>query len=565
QALLSQPTVNSTILALPGELWSRIFLLLDSAHLSALAETCRHFLSLTRGAYFRACFIWSRYGHNSPLALHYAFTHHMPILSPDVGDLLSGACVAKATGQGDGRSISTLNPVSCYGQRVVAEDGSVAPPAIKIPRFLLQSVVKRQALSIARASPSERVGRNVPAPLYAWFIAEGFKLYGANVSGIPCNSQQRQMEMQIAETIPKSDFTGDDSDAFLDAAFEPNPDTLHNLLFRYLYVPTRQTLQFPQFRDAIYRASECDISFLDAMIANGLHREIVNGYIMRTVVMESEVTAELLAQYLNRGFTITTSIAKVGLRKCDPEVLEAFKAVGVPDMQKLAMEVFHDNLGEEFSFSAGLWQFLQANFRIGEDLIEKALFTHPDQNDTEDAGSEPVFQTRPARQTEPSDAFRHILLTYGTSHHFTQVCFADALCLLGRSRNIGELVFEYVRAGVRFTPKHVQRLAFCRSQSCVTGGEPVSVVVSELLELIREQVAASVDEGKMDGDELRLWWEACRATSKLWNSVRAQKWQGNPRGPAWVVREMDLLAADIVKWGGDEVAASHVDSNKEAI
>ncbi|KAJ3160063.1 hypothetical protein HDU88_008367 [Geranomyces variabilis] len=427
---------------LPLELWAVIFQLVSSPF--AFSCTCRTFHRVATDP--TAVSHWLANVHGIPLALYRAITFHRRVLTRDVA----------------------LNL-----QRLGA----------KVPRFLVQQVVKEQAEAVLNLRP----GLLPLSPgLYAFFIAEGYRLYGE-----------------------EAELSGDDSSTLASAMFDDNSlPQIRRLIMDFDFVPLRSLILNPEA--VVFRLSKTDMKFIDHLLANGWVPEEVNEGVMLRV-MTSAVTACMLSEYLDRGFVLTPRAIKAALRKCDEPTLDTLRShVPVATLQEMVHAVFVDNLAPDFNFSITLVTFLQHHFEIPEHVVEFALIGQRADGPTAGAGFNcnvddglliaqwaeapfadlqepssaphhhwqsrsqpprtsslhasalalPVSITRCSKQPKPGVAWRWVLQTYGPHHRFAQWCFDDSLLRMSHiDGGVRPCAYDFLAAGARFRPRHARYLS----------------------------------------------------------------------------------------------------------
>ncbi|KAJ3280046.1 hypothetical protein HK104_000964 [Borealophlyctis nickersoniae] len=320
------------------------------------------------------------------------------------------------------------------------------------------------------------------------------------------------------------DLMGNDSEEFVNSVIKGDSDTVRSLIVDYGFVPLRAIVPRPE--ELVYRVSKVDMALMDHLIIrNGLDVAAVNEGVMRRVVTDSDFAADMLASYLARGFTLTPQSIKVALRKCDQATLLALRSY-MPDEQlrPVAEEVLVDNFGPDFVFSSGLFSFLQYNFEISDAVMARALFVNPGaaasssahrqsfSHDTVVSPAKDTFtpaanhwtpehedspislprpSTRCFHQPKPTFPWRSILVTYGPDHPFTHACFTDTLLRITQTDGaVRPITYEFLAAGVQFTPVHVKYLTAIAMRS---SGYSV-LLAHDLLERLREQVSELYDE-----------------------------------------------------------------------
>ncbi|KAJ3180299.1 hypothetical protein HDU87_002178 [Geranomyces variabilis] len=417
--------------------------------------------------------------------------------------------------------LSHIASAITFHRRVLTRDVALNLQRLgaKVPRFLVQQVVKEQAEAVLNLRP----GLLPFSPgLYAFFIAEGYRLYGE-----------------------EAELSGDDSSTLASAMFDDNSlPQIRRLIMDFDFVPLRSLILNPEA--VVFRLSKTDMKFIDHLLANGWVPEEVNEGVMLRV-MTSAVTACMLSEYLDRGFILTPRAIKAALRKCDEPTLDTLRShVPAATLQDMVHAVFVDNLAPDFNFSITLVTFLQHHFEIPEHVVEFALIGQRTDGPTAGAGSycsvddglliaqwaeapfadlqeptsAPLFQqtrsqpprtlplpasalalpvsiTRCSKQPKPGVAWRWVLQTYGPHHRFAQWCFDDSLLRMSHmDGGARPSAYDFLAAGARFRPRHARYLS-----AIAIGCSGFAVLAAhDLLHRMRVQVVGSGSDAAASDD-----------------------------------------------------------------
>ncbi|KAI8812963.1 hypothetical protein BJ742DRAFT_767577 [Cladochytrium replicatum] len=455
---------KSLLMILPAELLARLFSFCDSPR--TYAAVCHTFLRISKDPYARAAWFISQYG--SKLAFYHAFRSHRPAFNPDVGRfmLIRGAGLPRfviqyVVREYHQRRASTGISAMAQGQAGGQADpqGGQAQGGVVVP------AVAQPGASVANINLyGESIVPNrsfVSTENYAFFVTQGFQLYGAS-----------------------ADFKDDDSMRFERTLYGSSNgnntqtiETIRTLLLNFKFVPINGSAT--PLDETIFTLSKLDLSLLRHLWLNGLElTEDLNDLVIERVLWRSDITDAILRAHISHGFRISHSTIKKGLQMARPATLMALRAhVPQSQLQKLAEDTVVDIMGpahRTWIFTAESIDFLRHSFNISDDVIERALYVRPPSLYAAGVaialsnGTSPPEKnihdfpaTRCYFKSNPCLVWRWVLRAFGQRHPFTIACFDDALSRAAGDRDLHALHDIFLDAGVRFRPRHIKILA-CR-------------------------------------------------------------------------------------------------------
>ncbi|KAI8852212.1 hypothetical protein BC829DRAFT_83393 [Chytridium lagenaria] len=448
---------------LPEDILFNVFSWLPVHSAYRFKQSCHRLHAVLEQPYPTAKLLMNLYG--SPLVLFHAYTDHNAVFTAGVAKLLY------AMGAG-------------------------------LPRFFIQTVIQDAptGCSIGPRRPND-TSKKISAGLYAFIVQMGHEKYKDKVDFF--GSDQAIVKKLVQNTSDESWAT-----------------KMEELICEYGFVP----LQSPRQPEITFAVSKLRPELFDILIKqNGLQiTDGVNLGVMRRVLSTS-FTIDGLSFYLSRGFKLVPQVTKVGLRRCDLNALSALRHfIPDEDLRILGKEVLRESFGCEFDFSAILVMFLIRNFDLKEDDVGQALLT----NDTiVDAEHNFGVRTRCFHQTNPGQAWRWVLRTYGTTHMFTTACFYDSIIRISMNDNS---CLDFTAAGVQLSPDFIPVI--------MKVSEGVKANQALLLDQLREHFGKQIWEGvrKMGAFEKVSWLNVLREWSGNEGvvAVRSSKWgQSAPESP----------------------------------
>ncbi|KAJ3191169.1 Transient receptor putative cation channel sub V member 6 [Irineochytrium annulatum] len=349
-----------------------------------------------------------------------------------------------------------------------------------------------------------------------------------------------------------AEFTGDDSVRFkklMTEAFTPRVEAeLRRLIIDFGFVPVRPE----HAAEVVHRVSRINLDLLDHMIIrNGLQvTAAVSDGVMRRLLSGSFDDA-LLQPYFDRGFVLSATTIKIGLRRCDLEALRTIRShIPERELRISAEEVLAETFDVEFGFSAGLVDFLIHNFSFTEDNVAAALLRSATDEDRDRRGRREATtlpdQIRPLtkcyHQTIPNIPWRWVLRTYGPTHRFSRACLLDAITRIPSSDST---VLEFISAGCPLTPDCIPRAMMAASGASISQ----TGLMQELLAHLRRQIETTA--GTMMEWERAKWTEEFEIWAQLGSGVSGRDSAGG----------LGLMKSATVGWrgGGMDMKKAWVD------
>ncbi|KAJ3006324.1 hypothetical protein HKX48_000172 [Thoreauomyces humboldtii] len=468
---------------LPTEIWSKIFSFLDpSASAQAVHRfslVCRRWNVISRDPHARAALFAYHYGR--PLALYHAFRTHRVALTVPVATLLR-------------------------------KKGSA------LPRFLVQYVDKEY-------HRTDRGRKSVSVPLYVFFVQQGYQLYG-NEAGFKDDDVAKFERLLYAAPT-----TAQIPDA---NAAEQTLAALHTLLDDYRFVPVRG-IGSP-VDETVFLLSKLDVSLIPTLVNNGLDLSSVNDQVLERVLWRADITDSHLDRYLAHGFKLTPVAIQKALQAARQTTLDVLAKHVPPELlavcaNNAVIDMFGPSVGRGWHWTAESVDFVIKTFKVTDETIRTALFTHPDSLRLANGGRAEFPATRCYMKTNPCPVWRWVLQTYGPHHELTRACFDDALSRAAADRDLHVLHDEFLAAGVRFYPRHVKILA------CRLLHRDMTANALHLLQALREQVSDERDSGVLVETERDDWLVAIREEiidNEEWNHrMRTTQLEGGARGGAY--------------------------------
>ncbi|KAJ3046277.1 hypothetical protein HDV00_000090 [Rhizophlyctis rosea] len=456
----------------PHEIWCRIFSHLDTTSPQKFAATSRAFNVVASDPHARGLYFLRKYG--KQLALYYAFRFHRLALTPDVGKLMirRGAW---------------------------------------LPRFLVQLVDKEY-------HRQDRGKKAVPIALFVFFISEGFRIYG-QTADFKEDDVARFERLLYGSSSPSN---------------APTVDSIRLLLNSFQFVPVRGAGS--PIDETVYLITKLDMSLVADLVRNGLDLSSVNDQVMERVLWRADVSDETLQEYIQNGFRLSPTAIKKGLQMARPSTLDALRR-RIPDdeLQGFAedtiVDMFGPANGRGWNWVPESADYLMRVFNISEDVIARALFTHPEDDPLPNGGRAEFPATRCYMKANPCPVWRWVLKTYGPEHHFTLACFDDALSRASADRDLHAVHDTFLEAGVQFHPRHVKILA------CRVLHRDMTANALHLLRALRAQVSQELQEDTLTDEEREGWARALQEEvvgNEEWDHrMRTTQLEGGARGGAF--------------------------------
>ncbi|KAJ3214718.1 hypothetical protein HDU67_001309 [Dinochytrium kinnereticum] len=316
---------------------------------------------------------------------------------------------------------------------------------------------------------------------YAFIVRAGYEKYGDDV-----------------------EFFGNDQTLFRVVVSAGDERIVGEMIRAYGFVP----IESSRVPELTYAVSEISPELFDTLLkTNGLQiTSSVNTGVMRRV-LSTPFTISTLTFYLSRGFTLVPKVIKVGLRRCDVNALNVLRHfVSEDELNRLAREVLREVFGCEFDFSAILVSFLIRQFGIMEEDVGDALLTK--KGDVTVAGLPFSVRTNCFNQSNPGQAWRWVLRTYGPTHWFTQACFYDSILRITQNSNA---CLDFIASGSQISPDSIPVIMAI----CEVVREPNQAL---LLQQLREHFSMQIGGGAagMKGFERSVWFVTIENAESRW-------------------------------------------------
>ncbi|KAJ3055194.1 hypothetical protein HK097_011270 [Rhizophlyctis rosea] len=473
----------------PYEIWCRIFSHLDTTSPQKFALTSRSFFAISSDPHARGLYFMQKYG--KQLALYYAFRYHRTALTPEVGKLMMrrGAWLPRFLVQLVDKEVSSLYEFYLFG-----------------------------GVGIEEYHRQERGKRSVPVPLFVFFINEGYRIYG-HTADFKEDDVARFERLLYGSATPSN---------------TPTVESIRELLTAFQFVPVRGSGS--PLDETVYLISKLDMSLVADLVHNGLDLTAVNDQVMERVLWRADVSDETLQLYLQNGFKLSPIAIKKGLQMARPTTLDALRR-RIPDaeLQGFAedtiVDMFGPSTGRGWNWVPESADYLMRVFNISEDVVARALYTHPDDEPLPNGGRAEFPATRCYMKANPCPVWRWVLKTYGPSHPFTLASFDDALSRAAADRDLHAVHDTFLESGVKFFPRHVKILA------CRVLHRDMTSNALHLLRVLRTQVSQDLLDETLSDDDREAWARALQEEvvgNEEWDHrMRTTQLEGGARGGAF--------------------------------